>query len=180
MNLKGVTAGSAAKDIFTGIIIALVSIPISMGYAQVSGLPAVYGLYGSIFPILIFGLFSTSRQFIFGVDAAPAALVGAFLASIGIESGSAEAVRLVPVISFFVGVWLVVMSLLKAGKVVTYISTPVMGGFISGISTTIIFMQIPKILGGTSGRGEILELCSHIVKTCRESFNITSLLLGSS
>ena len=179
MNLKGVTAGSAAKDIFTGIIIALVSIPISMGYAQVSGLPAVYGLYGSIFPILIFGLFSTSRQFIFGVDAAPAALVGAFLASIGIESGSAEAVRLVPVISFFVGVWLVVMSLLKAGKVVTYISTPVMGGFISGISTTIIFMQIPKILGGTSGRGEILELCSHIVKTCRESFNITSLLLGS-
>lgn len=100
MKLKDITAKSAAKDIFTGIIIALVSIPISMGYAQVSGLPAVYGLYGSVFPILIFGLFSTSKQFIFGVDAAPAALVGAFLATLGIENGSDEAVQLVPVISF--------------------------------------------------------------------------------
>ena len=50
-----------------------VSIPISMGYAQIAGLPAVYGLYGSVFPIVLFALFSTSPQFVFGVDAAPAA-----------------------------------------------------------------------------------------------------------
>ena len=65
------------KDLFSGIIIAAVSIPISMGYAQIAGLPAVYGLYGSLLPILFFALFSTSKQFIFGVDAAPAAIVGA-------------------------------------------------------------------------------------------------------
>ena len=46
-----------ARDIFSGIIIAAVSIPISMGYAQIAGLPAVYGLYGSVFPILFFALF---------------------------------------------------------------------------------------------------------------------------
>ena len=74
------------KDIFSGIIMAAVSIPISMGYAQIAGLPAVYGLYGSVFPILFFALFSTSRQFIFGVDAAPAAIVGAALVSLGIET----------------------------------------------------------------------------------------------
>ena len=62
-----------SKDILAGIIIMAVSIPIAMGYAQIAGLPAVYGLYGSIFPILIFALCSTSPQFIFGVDAAPAA-----------------------------------------------------------------------------------------------------------
>lgn len=179
MKFSGLTAKDAAKDIFTGVIIALVSIPISMGYAQVAGLPAVYGLYGSIFPILIFGLLSTSKQFIFGVDAAPAALVGAFAASAGIESGSAEAIRLVPLISFFVGVWLLLMSFLKAGRIVTYISTPVMGGFISGISTTIIFMQIPKLLGGTSGRGEIVELIKHTAETCRSSFNPVSAVLGA-
>ena len=83
MKIQGFSLKTLPKDIFTGIIIALVSIPISMGYAQVAGLPPVYGLYGSIFPILIYGLFSTSRQFIFGVDAAPAALVGAFLAEKG-------------------------------------------------------------------------------------------------
>ena len=39
------------KDLLAGIIIMAVSIPISMGYAQIAGLPAVYGLYGSVFPI---------------------------------------------------------------------------------------------------------------------------------
>ena len=34
------------KDMFAGLIIMAVSIPISMGYAQIAGLPAVYGLYG--------------------------------------------------------------------------------------------------------------------------------------
>lgn len=52
------------KDLLAGIIIMAVSIPISMGYAQIAGLPAVYGLYGSVFPILIFALSSTSPQFI--------------------------------------------------------------------------------------------------------------------
>ena len=65
------------KDLVAGLIIMAVSIPISMGYAQIAGLPTVYGLYGSVFPILLFALFSTSPQFIFGVDAAPAALIGA-------------------------------------------------------------------------------------------------------
>ena len=45
------------KDMFAGLIIMAVSIPISMGYAQIAGLPAVYGLYGSVFPILLFALF---------------------------------------------------------------------------------------------------------------------------
>lgn len=48
------------KDVITGIIIMAVSIPISMGYAQIAGLPAVYGLYGSVFPIIMFALLSTS------------------------------------------------------------------------------------------------------------------------
>ena len=61
-------------DAFTGIIIAFVSIPISMGYASVAGLPAVYGLYGSLLPIFIFALVSSSRRFVFGVDAAPRAV----------------------------------------------------------------------------------------------------------
>lgn len=179
MIIKGLNRRSLPVDIITGIIIALVSIPISMGYAQVAGLPPVYGLYGSIFPILIFGLFSSSPQFIFGVDAAPAALVGAFLVSSGIESGSERAVEVVPAVTFFVGMWLLLFFVLKAGKLVAYISTPVMGGFISGISTTIILMQIPKIFGGSSSSGELIELAEHIVHTCRTQLNPMSLLLGA-
>ena len=114
--LRNYDKKNLGKDILAGLIIMAVSIPISMGYAQIAGLPAVYGLYGSVFPILIFALFSTSPQFIFGVDAAPAALVGSALISFGIESGSKEALTAVPLITFFVALWLFVFYLMKAGK----------------------------------------------------------------
>lgn len=165
------------KDILAGLIIMTVSIPISMGYAQIAGLPAVYGLYGSVLPILFFAVFSTSPQFIFGVDAAPAALVGSALLSMGIESGSEEAMRAVPVLTLFVALWLFAFSYMKAGKLVNYISAPVMGGFITGICTTIILMQIPKLFGGSAGVGEFFELAVHIGESL-EKLNLPSLLLG--
>ena len=102
------------QDIFSGIIIAAVSIPISMGYAQIAGLPPVYGLYGSILPILLFAIFSTSKQFIFGVDAAPAAIVGSALASLGIAAESPDALACVPVIAFFAGLWLLIFYFIRA------------------------------------------------------------------
>ena len=57
--LRNYNKDNFIKDIIAGIIIMAVSIPISMGYAQIAGLPAVYGLYGSVFPILVFGLFES-------------------------------------------------------------------------------------------------------------------------
>ena len=165
------------KDILAGIIIMAVSIPISMGYALIAGLPAVYGLYGSVFPILAFALLSTSPQFIFGVDAAPAALIGSALLTLNIEAGSKEAMAVVPVLTFFVAMWLLAFSFMKAGKLVNYISAPVMGGFITGICSTIILMQVPKILGGTAGTGEFFELAKHIGQTAKH-VNVPSILLG--
>ena len=175
--LKNYDRKNLIKDIIAGIIIMAVSIPISMGYAQIAGLPAVYGIYGSVFPILAFALFSTSPQFIFGVDAAPAALIGSALLSLNIELGSDEAIAAVPVMTFFVAVWLLAFYFMKAGKLVNYISAPVMGGFITGICTTIILMQIPKIIGGTSGTGEFFELAEHIFETGKH-INIPSVIMG--
>lgn len=175
--LRNYKKENLGKDILAGLIIMAVSIPISMGYAQIAGLPAVYGLYGSVLPILFFAVFSTSPQFIFGVDAAPAALVGSALLSMGIESGSEEAMRAVPVLTLFVALWLFAFSYMKAGKLVNYISAPVMGGFITGICTTIILMQVPKLFGGSAGVGEFFELAAHIGESL-EKPNLPSLFLG--
>lgn len=166
------------KDIFSGVLIAALSIPISMGYAQIAGLPPVYGLYGSVLPIFLFALLSTSPLFIFGVDAAPAAMVGSVLLALGIAPGSAEAMQLVPVLAFYTGLWLLVFSLLGAGKAVDYISTPVMGGFISGICCEIILMQTPKLLGSSAGSGELFELLACIWAALKV-VNVPSLLLGA-
>lgn len=165
------------RDLLGGVIVALVSIPISMGYAQIAGLPMQYGLYGSVLPILFFGLLTSSRDFVFGVDAAPAALIGAAISSMGIAAESEEALTAVPTMAFLVALWLLLFYFLKAGKMVQYISSPVMGGFVSGICCTIILMQIPKLYGGKAGTGEAPELLNHIFQQFSE-FNLTSLLLG--
>ncbi len=165
------------KEIFVGLIIAAVSIPIGMGYAQISGLPAVYGLYGSVLPILVFALISSSPQFIFGVDAAPSALIGGVLLSMGIEEGSIEAIQIIPVLTLYAAIWLFIFYIFKAGRLVNYISTPVMGGFITGIGTIIILMQIPKLMGGPSGSGEAIELIEHIIEASTK-INWLSLAMG--
>lgn len=175
--LKNYKKKYLAKDIFSGVIIAAVSIPISMGYAQISGLPAAYGLYGSLLPIIFFALFSTSRQFIFGVDAAPAAIVGAALATMGIGAESSAAMQYVPAIALAAGVWLLLFYFLHADRIVDFISTPVMGGFISGIAVTIILMQIPKLLGQSAGTGELPELLRHLLESVLH-VNGVSFILG--
>lgn len=175
--MKNISFKIAKNDIIAGIIVALVSIPISMGYAQIAGLPAAYGLYGSLLPVLVYAFTTSSPQFVFGVDATPAVLVGGTLAALGVTSGSDEAMRLVPAITLVVAAWLLVFSLIKAGRIVNYISTPVMGGFISGIGITIILMQVPKLFGGAAGTGELIELILHITDQLKY-FNVLSAVLG--
>lgn len=176
--LKAISLKNIPNDIISGIIIALVSIPISMGYAQIAGLPAVYGLYGSVVPIILFAIFSSSPQYIFGVDAAPCAVIGGAIASLEIVLGSEQAIKVVPVLTFFTAVWLLLFRIVNAGRLTEYVSTPVMGGFISGICATIIFMQIPKLFGGTAATGEIVELAVGIFEQAKSSFNVASLLIG--
>ncbi len=176
---SGYSALQIPKDIFAGIIVALVSIPISMGYAQIAGLPMIYGLYGSILPILVFGIITTSYDFVFGVDAAPAALTGTTIISLDIVKESKEAINAVPVLTLLVALWLLLFYFLKAGRAVKYISVPVMGGFITGICLEIISMQIPKLWGGTPGTGELPHLIIHMVKEI-PSFNGLSFILGIS
>ena len=165
------------REIFAGLMVAAISIPIGMGYVQIAGLPAIYGLYGSAVPIFIFAIISTSPQFNYGVDAAPAALIGGILLTLGIENGSAEAVAIVPVLTFYTAAWLLIFYFFKAGRLVNYISSPVMGGFITGIAATVILMQIPKLIGGTSKIGELFELVKCIIVSF-ENINYLSLILG--
>lgn len=165
------------KDILGGVIVALVSIPIAMGYSQIAGLPVVYGLYASVFPILIFAILTSSPQFVVGVDAMPAVMVGSLMAAVGILPETEEAIQFVAVMSGLVALWFFLFYLLKAGRIVKYISAPVMGGFISGVGMTIIWMQIPKLFGGTPGTGELPALVLATIKELPK-FNLVSFCLG--
>lgn len=174
-NKKDIRIG---KDVLSGIIVALVSIPISMGYSQIAGLPAVYGLYGSLLPILVFAFLTTSRQFVVGVDAMPAVMVGAMLSELGIAAESEEAFSFVPMVSLVVAAWFIIFYVFKVGRIVKFISTPVMGGFISGVGLTIILMQLPKLFGGNPGVGTLIPLIKNIVAEL-DNFNLLAFGLGA-
>lgn len=107
----------------------------------------------------------------------PAVMVGGLLAQLSIAGESPDAMRIVPLISLLVACWFLVFYVIKAGRIVKYISTPVMGGFISGVGLTIILMQIPKLFGGKPGTGELFELLAHIYEEMT-SFHLLSFLLG--
>jgi len=174
---KGYKPGYLIKDILSGIIVAMISIPISMGYSQIAGLPMIYGLYGSLLPILVYGLCTSTRDFVFGVDAAPAALTGGVIAALGVTAESSDACQIVPTITLFTAIWLLLFYCIKADRAVKYISTPVMGGFITGICLEIILMQLPKLFGGTAGTGELFELLSHTWSELSD-FSLLSFVLG--
>lgn len=107
----------------------------------------------------------------------PAVMVGALMAELGFVSESPEAMSLAAIMAIFVALWFLVFFIAKAGRVVKYISMPVMGGFISGIGVTIILMQFPKMFGGNPGTGELIPLVRNIVSQLG-SFHLLSFILG--
>ena len=103
--------------------------------------------------------------------------MGVTVAAAGIEPGSLQAMKFIPMLTLLVAIWLLVFSFLKAGRIVRYISSSVMGGFVTGICCTIILMQVPKLFGGSAGSGEAPELIIHIIYQL-ELFNPVSFSLS--
>jgi len=148
-SLRGYELGDIPHDIVAGLIIAALSIPIAMGYAQIAGLSPVYGLYASILPAVVFALTPNTRSIVFGLDSAAVAVTGGVVTGMGVALGSEQAFALMPMLSALVALFLLLFAFTRAGKLVHYVPEPVMNGFILGISITIIAHQAPKLLGIT-------------------------------
>ncbi len=160
-----------------GLIVAALTIPVAMGYAGVAGLPPIYGLYASILPVLGYILFSSSPQLIFGMDASASAITGSFLAALGFVAGSQDAVGAAAVLSFFTALFLILFAVLKLGRFSEYISMPVMSGFISGTALSILFGQLPKILGIDAEGGNLIHSLASLFSQLA-SINWPSMLIG--
>ena len=177
-SLRGYKASYLKNDIISGVIVAALTIPVAMGYAQVAGLPPIYGLYASMLPVLGYILFASSPQLIFGADSSASAITGSAIAAFGITAGSAEAISTAALLSFFTALFLIVFALFKLGRFADYISMPVMSGFLSGTALSIMVGQVPKILGvaGGSGDGFIGDVVAIVTGIPKAS--LLSLVLG--
>lgn len=104
------------QDLLSGVVIAAVSIPISMATPRSAGLPAAYGLYGSVLPVLLFALFSTSSPVYFWRGRRASGHGGQYGGRTGHPLRLGGCPCMVPLLAFYTGVWLLLFALLKAGK----------------------------------------------------------------
>jgi SulP family sulfate permease len=72
------------QDLVAGITVGIVLVPQGMAYAMIAGLPPVYGLYASIFPLLIYMFLGTSKNVGVGPVAMDSLLVAAGLGALAI------------------------------------------------------------------------------------------------
>lgn len=154
-SLKNYKKEYFTKDIVAGIVVASLTIPVAMGYAEVAGLPPIYGLYAAIFPIIAYAIFASSPQLNLGANASSSAITASALASMGIALGSQQALAIVPILSFFCAVFLMLFAVANLGRFTKFISMPVMSGFITGVALSILFGQIPKLMGISADRSQL-------------------------
>jgi sulfate permease, SulP family len=133
-------------DLSAGIAVALVLVPQSMAYAQLAGLPPVYGLYASLLPVVIAALWGSSNQLATGPVAVVSLLTATALIPFA-SPGSGEFIALAIVLAFLVGVIQLALGLFKMGALVSFISHPVIVGFTNAAALIIGLSQLNKLLG---------------------------------
>ena len=133
-------------DIIAGLTVALVLVPQSMAYAQLAGLPPYYGLYASFLPVALAALFGSSRQLATGPVAVVSLLTAAALepiAGANPEGYIAYAIML----ALLVGIFQLLLGILKMGVLVDFLSHPVVNGFTNAAAIIIGTSQLSKIFG---------------------------------
>jgi MFS superfamily sulfate permease-like transporter len=115
-------------EIFAGITLAALSLPLNIGYAESVGLPVIVGINAAILPAIAFALFSGSRHLVTGPDATIAALLAGIIPSVAAESGAMPE-ELALGVAMLTGAVLIVLWLIKAGSMVRFISKSVLVGF---------------------------------------------------
>ncbi|MDR8391605.1 sulfate permease [Aliifodinibius sp. S!AR15-10] len=134
------------KDLFAGVTVGVMLIPQGMAYAVLAGVPAIYGLYASLVPLLIYPLFGTSRHLAVGVVAIDMLVVAAGVGLIA-EPGTPQYISLVILLSVFVGITQIAMSVARLGFIVNLLSKPVIIGFTTAAPLIISFSQLGNLTG---------------------------------
>lgn len=134
------------SDMTAGLAVAAVAIPSAIAYPAIAGLPAEVGLYSSILGLVGYALFGPSRKLIVGPDAATMTVLAAALANMPLGNPG-DRVAAAAMLALLVGVLCLLASRLGLGAVAAFLSRPILIGFISGISISILVGQIGRFTG---------------------------------
>jgi sulfate permease, SulP family len=169
--MKTYSKEQCAKDIVAGIIVAIIALPLSIALALASGVTPERGLYTAIVAGFVISFLGGSRVQIAGPTAAFATIVAGIVARNGMQG--------LAIATIMAGILLIIMGLLKFGRLLRFIPYTITTGFTLGIAVTIFIGQIKDFLGLTikSGPVETLEKLAACVENIA-SINYQAVLIG--
>ncbi len=165
-SFQGYGRDRIGPDLLAGLTVWAVLVPEALAYATIAGVSPVIGLYAAPAALILYALFGSSRHLVVGPMAATAALSGAAIATI---SGGTNAAALTAGLALAVGVLGVLAAVARLGFLASFISQPVLKGFIVGLALTIIVGQLPKIFGVSGGEGNFFEKAWHLITSLGET-----------
>lgn len=157
-------------DLFGGINSAIIALPQALAFGVATGFGAGAGIWGAIILCLIAGILGTRVPMISGITGPSAIVIASIMHALNKD------INAVLIIILMAGIFQMMIALTKWTNVVKYVPYPVISGFMNGVGTIIIIMQINPLLGLKSYSNTI-ESLEHVLQSFH-TMNIEAFLLG--
>jgi len=136
---EGISKQQIISDVFSGIIVGIVALPLAIAFAVASGVSPEKGMITAIVAGFIISFLGGSRVQIGGPTGAFVIILFGIVEQYGIDG--------LFISTIMAGVILVIFGLLKLGSLLKYFPHPLIVGFTSGIALVILSTQIKDALG---------------------------------
>jgi SulP family sulfate permease len=160
------------------LIVTVMLIPQSLAYAMLAGLPPATGLYASIFPLLAYALFGSSRTLAVG-PVAVISLLSANAVGLAYIATGIDVITLSMALALMSGLLMLAMGLFKLGFIANLLGRPVITGFITAAGILIAFGQLKHILGIPLNGHNLLDLLADLQRYGKTTHLLT-LFIGVS
>ncbi|MBK9194834.1 MAG: STAS domain-containing protein [Flavobacteriales bacterium] len=135
----GITPAQLRKDVLAGIVVGIVALPLAIAFGIGSGVTPTKGLVTAIIAGLVISVLGGSRVQIGGPTGAFIVIVYGIVQEHGVEG--------LTIATFMAGVLIMIMGLLRFGKLLKYFPHTLIVGFTSGIAVIILSSQIKDLFG---------------------------------
>ena len=144
-NMKHYSKKQFLHDVISGVIVAIIALPLSIALALASGVAPQQGIYTAIVAGFLISFFGGSRVQIAGPTAAFATIVAGIVARNGMD-GLVWA-------TILAGILMILMGLCRLGRLIRIIPYTITTGFTAGIAVTILIGQLKDFFGLTYAEG---------------------------
>ena len=173
LSLRGYNRSSLKADLVAGAVVAMMLIPQSLAYALLAELPAETGLYASIFPLIAYALFGSSRTLSVGPVALVSLMTMVALSKV-VEPGSADYLSAAIALALLTGGMLLLMGLFRLGFIANFLSHTVVSGFITASGILIALSQLRHIFGVAADGDTIPQILSSLLANLSAVNHVTA------